>query len=804
MDRKYTPQSGTGISGDITPANPGSQMCRNGLGAEFSLLPMLARVAAGLLLATGPAWPDGQVILQNYMAGSLDAPVYDADGHTPLEGPAFLAALYAGPTATTLAAVGPAVPFRLEPMAGYFDLTDDPSNGLRVIPTVTPGSQAHVQVRAWEADRGTSYEEALAADGRTGASEVFPVITGGGGTPPAPPSFLSGLNSFALVSPVLDGGGAVLLNNGVWEAGLDAPVLDANGVTLLAGDSYSAMLYAGPNPLSLAPVGSAVPFQVDAGAGYFDLSADPEGGVRLVPTVAPGDLAYLQVRVWETARGATYEEAAAANSKRGISNLFPAWTSEATSPALMLGLEQFHLVIRGGGSVYFMNLSPSQGVNAPVYDTDGVTLLEGPAYVALLDAGPDTASMQPVGDPVPFRTGDGAGYFDLANAPGGGVRVIPSVAPGTTAYLRVRVWETARGSSYEEALAAGGKTGVSTVFSLVTGGSGDPPSVPPPLRGLESFLLVADIPYISPIPDQVINAYESTHPLPFLISDLGTAPSQLELTTATSNPELVPHANIVLGGSGNERTVTITPTPGAFGVAEIEIHVRDEDHNVGVTRFTLRVLRVSWALSLTAAPVEGGSAAGAGSYYDGTQAAIQAVPNAGYRFAGWTGVGIADPTAASTTVSMTQARSVTATFAKTWQLTLAADPQAGGTVTGTAIHDDGSEAMITAVPTSGYAFIRWEGEGIADPTTPTTTALMTENRTVTALFISTDISFVRNPDGTSFTLLWPAGHGFLLEEAHQLSDNPDRFVAVETADGEHTVVIDSRAMRLFRLRLPTP
>lgn len=90
-------------------------------------------------------------------------------------------------------------------------------------------------------------------------------------------------------------------------------------------------------------------------------------------------------------------------------------------------------------------------------------------------------SLSPVGNSVGFTTN---GYFS------GGTRIIPDVAPGQVAYLQVRVWDQLSGTNYDLALSAGGKAGVSSIFSLTTGGSGMPPSLPPTLDGLTSFSLV--------------------------------------------------------------------------------------------------------------------------------------------------------------------------------------------------------------------------------------------------------------------------------------------------------------------------
>jgi VCBS repeat-containing protein len=98
-----------------------------------------------------------------------------------------------------------------------------------------------------------------------------------------------------------------------------------------------------------------------------------------------------------------------------------------------------------------------------------------------------------------------------------------------------------------------------------------------------------DPPTISDIPDQ--RTFTGTpRTISFVIGDLETAPGQLVLEKQSDNTALVPPANIVFGtGTGNERTVTITPVAGQTGQAGISISVKDASDRVASTFFNLRV-----------------------------------------------------------------------------------------------------------------------------------------------------------------------------------------------------------------------
>jgi hypothetical protein len=142
--------------------------------------------------------------------------------------------------------------------------------------------------------------------------------------------------------------------------------------------------------------------------------------------------------------------------------------------------------------VNFSNRTPS--INAPVFDVDGVTRLEGTNFQAELIAGPTVGTMVPAGPSVGFRTGIVAGYFT------GGIRSILNVAGGQTASVQVRAWDRTSGETYESALANGGRAGASLIFTLQTTAL---PNIPPDLIGLESFSLV-QVPVATPLPAVIV------------------------------------------------------------------------------------------------------------------------------------------------------------------------------------------------------------------------------------------------------------------------------------------------------------
>jgi hypothetical protein len=223
-------------------------------------------------------------------------------------------------------------------------------------------------------------------------------------------------------------------------------------------------------------------------------------------------------------------------------------------------------------TIHFSNRVPqaTPPIDAPIFDTDGITPLEGYSlravlygtsttaftpfpqstplsdnFVAQVYAGRSADSLSQAGYPATFGTGTNAGYVrEQASRPivlqpppppipttpvliassaseestasessasqfviappiywpppyyfPSFTVIIPGVEPGAVSQVQVRVWDSAAGSTYEEAVTYGGKHGASAILPIVTGGGTNPPAY---LTGLESFHLVQGPP-VSPV-----------------------------------------------------------------------------------------------------------------------------------------------------------------------------------------------------------------------------------------------------------------------------------------------------------------
>jgi uncharacterized protein (TIGR03382 family) len=155
-------------------------------------------ILSSLLVAIG-AFAQGQVNFAPRVVGVYDAPVFvgtdlSATG-TRASGPAYMAQLYAGASATgTLSPVGAALPFRTGAAAGYWTAE------ARTISTVDATGNAFVQVRAWATASGATYEAAAATGSGFGSSATLtikPTVA------PDVPANLTGLTSFAISGGVI-------------------------------------------------------------------------------------------------------------------------------------------------------------------------------------------------------------------------------------------------------------------------------------------------------------------------------------------------------------------------------------------------------------------------------------------------------------------------------------------------------------------------------------------------------------------------------------------------------------------------
>jgi hypothetical protein len=180
------------------------------------------------------------------------------------------------------------------------------------------------------------------------------------------------------------------------------------------------------------------------------------------------------------------------------------------------------------------------------------------------------------------------------------------------------------------------------------------------------------------------------------------------------------------------------------------------------------------------APTQGNFPYGAGdflAYYPDTIVDLVAIPDAGYRFMGWTGAPdiIKDPSAATTAINMSKDCAIMANFAEIpetpqiVQYDLTIRSTAGGSVTvpgeGTFTYDGGRVLDLVARADSGHRFVNWTGDvtTIANVNGASTTITMNDDYSIVANFeaippdrvtltvSSSDLGLVTTPGEATFT-----------------------------------------------------
>ncbi len=121
-------------------------------------------------------------------------------------------------------------------------------------------------------------------------------------------------------------------------------------------------------------------------------------------------------------------------------------------------------------------------------------------------------------------------------------------------------------------------------------------------------------------------------------------------------------------------------------------------------------------IRLQTSDASGGTVSGKGVYKNGETVTVTAAvnTNAGYEFKGWQENGSVVSTEATYTFNAEKDRTLTALFEvnEDYRVTLQADPQNGGTVTGGGSYEaDNHEATVTATANQGYYFIGWYKAG---------------------------------------------------------------------------------------------
>lgn len=122
---------------------------------------------------------------------------------------------------------------------------------------------------------------------------------------------------------------------------------------------------------------------------------------------------------------------------------------------------------------------------------------------------------------------------------------------------------------------------------LVSYGSRENPN--PALRPQLLLVVSNAVPNISTLRDQTAPAHSALGPIPFQVSDPVYEASQLTLGATSSNPALVPSANVIFDGADANRSLSLALISGQTGSALITVTVTNPLGQTAATQFTLTI-----------------------------------------------------------------------------------------------------------------------------------------------------------------------------------------------------------------------
>ena len=176
--------------------------------------------------------------------------------------------------------------------------------------------------------------------------------------------------------------------------------------------------------------------------------------------------------------------------------------------------------------------------------------------------------------------------------------------------------------------------------------------------------------------------------------------------------------------------------------SEIELVVRS---NIDISAKFIPLQPLN--LNIIIEPQDSGFAIGNGSFIYNPNHPIYATPNTGYLFDRWEGVGIENASLQNSSILLNEDKTIKVKF-KTdpnfigtgnptlpglHSLTIIAIPSNSGSVSGAGAFGTGW-VTINAIPTTGYKFAYWDGNGVESNTSSETRFFLTANTTLSAVF----------------------------------------------------------------------
>jgi len=208
--------------------------------------------------------------------------------------------------------------------------------------------------------------------------------------------------------------------------------------------------------------------------------------------------------------------------------------------------------------------------------------------------------------------------------------------------------------------------------------------------------------------------------------------------TYGSSVQLTPVAAVGWTFSGWSGALTGSANPGSVTITDNAQVTATFTQNKYVLTFSL----VGTGCSVTTSPNQA-------SYHYGDSVQLTATSGTGYVFSGWSGdlTNLANPA----NVVVTKNMAITATFTQSaYSVSVTVLPSGGGTVTAnpSAPYHYGDNVVLTEIPSKGYTFNGWSGDGTGSDSTRSVT--VTGNMAVTVTFtqITYQVTYVTSGGGS--------------------------------------------------------
>ncbi len=197
-----------------------------------------------------------------------------------------------------------------------------------------------------------------------------------------------------------------------------------------------------------------------------------------------------------------------------------------------------------------------------------------------------------------------------------------------------------------------------------------------------------------------------------------TPPTELGRVTTNTSGSITAQIPNVTAGNGYRIRVISTNYP-----------------MVGGNIQTVSIAPSTYTITVAANPSNGGTVTGGGTYNNGQSCTVTATPNTGYTFVNWTENGTQVSTSASYTFTVSGNRSLVANFTEnTYNVTVSANPNNGGTASGGGTFTHGQSCTVTATANTGYTFNNWTENGSVVSSNASYTFSVSTNRTLVANF----------------------------------------------------------------------